>query len=128
MVVRDWLSSTLNDFMNCKRAGKKETTLTPASNLIKEVLRILKDHGYVKEFKIEQGKFEKIIVQLGRINKCKAIKPRFYVRKDGFEKYIKRYLPARDFGILIISTSKGVMTHMEATQKGIGGSLIAYCY
>lgn len=128
MVVRDWLSATLNDFMNCKKAGKKETTINPTSRLINETLKILKQHKYVKEFKMEEGKFVKVIVELGKINKCKAIKPRFYVRKDGFEKYIKRYLPARDFGILIVSTNKGLMTHQEAIEKGIGGSLIAYCY
>jgi len=44
------------------------------------------------------------------------------------EQYIKRFLPARDIGILIISTSKGLMTHKEAMEKGAGGSLIAYCF
>ncbi len=128
MVVRDWLSATLNDFMNCKKAGKKETVIMPVSKLIVNVLKILQKHEYVKEYKIEEGKFQRIIVSLGRINNCKAVKPRFYVKKDEFEKYIQRYLPARDFGILIISTSKGLMTHKEAMEMGIGGSVIAYCY
>ena len=128
MVIRDWLSATLNDFMNCKNAGKKETVIMPVSKLIIHVLKILQKHEYIKEYRIEEGKFQKIIVSLGRINNCKAVKPRFYVKKDEFAKYTQRYLPARDFGILIISTSKGLMTHKEAMEKGIGGSIVAYCY
>lgn len=128
MVVRDWLSATLNDFMNCKKAGKKETVIMPVSKLIVNVLNILKKNKYVEDYRIEEGKFQKIIVSLGKINSCKAVKPRFYVKKDDYEKYVQRYLPARDFGILIISTSKGLMTHTEAIEKGIGGSIVAYCY
>ena len=118
----------LNDFINCKKAGKMETTVIPASNLILEVLKILKNKGYVKEFKIEEGKFNKIIVKIGNLNYCGAIKPNFFVEKGGFEKYVRRYLPARNIGILIVSTDKGIMTHQEAIEKGIGGCLLAYCY
>jgi len=45
-----------------------------------------------------------------------------------YEKWEKRFLPAFDFGLLIVSTSQGVMTHKEAREKGIGGRLIAYVY
>ena len=128
MVVRDWLSTMLNDIMNCKKAGKKKTAITPASNLIIGVLKILKDNGYIKNFEIEEDRFKKVMIKIEKINKCGAIKPRFFVKKNGFDKYIKRYLPARGFGILIVSTNKGLMTHREAIEKGIGGSLIAYCY
>lgn len=128
MVVRDWLSSTLNNFMNSKQVGKKEVVVMPVSKLILGIFEIMKKNNYIVNFKIEEDKLKKAIVELGKINKCKAINPRFYVKKDEFEKYIKRYLPARDFGILIVSTNKGLMTHKEAIEKGIGGSLIAYCY
>ena len=60
--------------------------------------------------------------------KCGAIKPNFSVKKDGFEKFEKRYLPAKDFGVLIVSTSQGIMTHVEAKEKKLGGKLIAYVY
>ncbi len=128
MTTRDWLASLLNDFVNCKRAGRRETVVIPVSKLIIEVLKILKNQGYVEDFKIENDKFDKIIVKIGNLNDCGAIKPRFFVQKGDFEKYIRRYLPARNLGILIVSTNKGIMTHQEAIEKGIGGSLIAYCY
>jgi len=65
---------------------------------------------------------------LGRINDCGVIKPRFPVKKNEFEKWEKRYLPSPDVGLLVISTSKGVMTHREAKELGIGGVLLAYVY
>ncbi|MCX8194183.1 MAG: 30S ribosomal protein S8 [Candidatus Pacearchaeota archaeon] len=128
MVVRDWLSSMLNDLVNCKKAGKKETAAVPVSKLMLDVLKIMKENGYIQDYRVEEEKFKKVIIKIGKLNKCKAIKPRFFVQKDEFEKYIKRFLPARNLGILIVSTNKGLMTHKEAIEKGIGGSLIAYCY
>lgn len=128
MVVRDWLSSMLNDIVNCKRSGKEETIAIPITKLILEVLKIMKDKEYIKDFKVEEDKFKKVIIKIGKINKCGAIKPRFYVKKNQFEKYIRRYLPARNIGILIVSTNKGIMTHQEAIEKRIGGSLLAYCF
>ncbi len=128
MVVRDWLSTMLNDIMNCKKAGKKETTITPVSNLMLGVLKILKENDYIEDFKVEEDKFRKVVIKIKKINKCGSIKPRFFVKKNGFDKYIRRYLPARGFGIIIVSTNKGLMTHREAIEKNIGGSLIAYCY
>ena len=65
---------------------------------------------------------------MGNINKCGSIKPRYNIKKEDYEKFEKRYLPAKDFGFLIVSTSKGVMSHMEAKEKNIGGRLLAYFY
>ena len=47
---------------------------------------------------------------------------------DEIDKYVRRFLPSRDFGFIIVSTSKGLMTHEEAIEKNIGGSLIAYIF
>ena len=128
MTTRDLLASMLNDLINCKKAGKKETVMIPVSNLTLAVLKILKDNGYIEDFKVEKDKFDKVIITIGKLNACGAIKPRFFVQKKSFEKYIKRYLPSRNLGILIVSTNKGIITHKEAIEKGIGGSLLAYCY
>jgi len=64
----------------------------------------------------------------GKMNTCKAIRPRHAVKKAGFEKFEKRYLPARDVGLLVVSTPNGVMTHRDAKKKGLGGRLIAFMY
>ena len=56
------------------------------------------------------------------------IKPRYSVNKDDFEKFEERYLLSRGMGVLIVSTSLGIVTHHEAKKKNIGGKLLAYCY
>jgi small subunit ribosomal protein S8 len=63
-----------------------------------------------------------------KINDCKAIKPRYPVKKDGFEKFEKRYLPARDIGLLVVTTPEGVMTHKQAKEKSVGGRLLCFVY
>jgi small subunit ribosomal protein S8 len=128
MVVKDHLSAMMNDIMNCKKANKNETIVIPATKLLLEVLKMMKKNGYIENFKVEEDKFKKIVIELGRLNKCNSIKPRFYVKKKEIYKYISRYLPSRNIGILIISTNKGLMTQHEVIEKNIGGSLLAYCY
>ncbi len=64
----------------------------------------------------------------GGINKCGAIRPRYSVGKSDYEKFERRYLPAKDFGILIVSTQNGVMTNQSAKEKSLGGRLLAYVY
>ena len=102
----------------------------PASKLIANVLRVMQRHGYIGEFEfIDDGRSGKFRVQLlGRINNCGVIKPRFPVKVAELEEWEKKYLPSRDIGILIISTSKGVMTSREAREQRVGGVLLAYVY
>jgi len=63
-----------------------------------------------------------------KITKCGAISPRFKVKTDEFNNWEQQYLPAYDRGMLLVTTNQGVMSHHEATQKGIGGFLIGYVY
>lgn len=130
MSLNDPLADALSAIKNAERVGKKECIVKPASKLIGNVLKIMKEEGYIEEFEfIDDGKAGIFKVKLkGRINNCNAIKPRFPVKKNEFEKWERRFLPARDFGILIVTTSKGVMTHREAKEVGIGGSLLAFVY
>lgn len=128
--MNDPLADALSAIKNAERVGKKECIIKPASKLIGNVLKIMKDEGYIEEFElIDDGKAGILKVMLkGRINNCNAIKPRFPVKKDEFEKWERRFLLARDFGVLIVTTSKGVMTHRKAKELGIGGSLLAFVY
>ena len=130
MSLMDPLANALNHISNCERVGKKVAYIKPASKLIGRVLKVMQDYGYIGEFEfIEDGRAGIFKVELiGKINKCGAIKPRFPVKKLGYEKFEKRYLPARDFGILIVSTTQGVMSHEEAKKRGLGGRLLAYVY
>lgn len=128
--MNDTLSNALSKIMNAEKAGKNGCEIRPSSSSIVQVLTILKENGYlgeVEERKDNRGKSLAVNL-IGSINKCGSIKPRFPVKKGSFEGFEKRYLPAKDFGVIIVSTSKGVMSHSEAKQKGLGGRLIAYCY
>lgn len=122
---QDIIADTLNEMMNAKRSRKTETIVDRSSKLLINVLELAKKFDYVEDYKKEKLSLE---IKLGKINECKAIKPRFYVKKDNLMKYVKRFLPARGMGIVIISTNQGLMTHIDAIEKNIGGCLIAYFY
>ena len=122
---QDVISDALNNMLNATRAGKNSVSLKRHSKLLLSVLAIAKLRGYVKNYRVENNMLN---VELGKIGHCQSIKPRFVVQVEEIEKYSKRYLPAKDIGILIISTSSGLMTHHTAEEKHIGGSLIAYFY
>ena len=129
-MLNDPLANAFSKIMNAELTGKTECMLKPVSKLLSKLLTMMQDKRYIGSFKvIEDGKGGLIKLSLiGKINKCKVIKPRYPVKKDGFEKFEKRYLPAKDFGIIFVSTSKGIMTHIEAKEKKLGGRLIAYVY
>ena len=114
---------------NTENMGKR-TCRIPASKLIKEMLTVIHKAGYIGSFNfIDNGKTGEFEVELvGRINRSRAIKPRFPAKYTEYEKWEKRYLPSRDFGILIVSTPKGIMTQKEAKEKELGGRMLAYIY
>ncbi len=125
MVVKDHLTNLLNHMMNCKRSGKGTVKFSPFNKTVLDVLEIMKRESYVKTFKVEEQEIE---IEIGKLNFCKSIKPRFNVRKEGIDRFIRRFLPSRKMGIIIMSTNKGLMTHAEANEEGLGGKLIAFCY
>ncbi len=130
MVLNDTLSAALSNAMNAERISREEAVIFPASKIIKQVLSVMHKSGYVGELKeIQDSKGNRLKVKLlGKINNCCAIKPRFSVTLKEYEKFEKRFLPAKDFGIIVVTTNKGIMTHLQAKEKKLGGKLLAYCY
>ncbi len=130
MSMNDPLANVLSALKNAEKVNKKELRILNCSKVIMKVLEILHNKGYIGEFeKIENGRGGELRISLlGNINNVGVIKPRFSVKADGFEKYEKRYLPARGFGVLIVSTNKGIMLHEEAKEQNTGGKLLCYCY
>lgn len=127
----DPLGDALSNIKNSEYAGKLSCILQPSSKLTGNVLKLMQDYNYIGEFEyIDDGKAGVFRVQLkGKVNSCGVIRPRYAVgKKQGFEKFEKRFLPARGFGILMVSTTEGMMSHEEAIERGIGGRLIAYVY
>ena len=130
MTMNDTLAAALSAVMTAEKLSRNEVVVFPSSKILKQVLDVMHKNGYLgehKETKDSKGICMRITL-LGKINKCGAIKPRFSVTLDEYEKFEKRFLPAKDFGIIIVTTNKGIMTHIQAKEKQLGGKLLAYCY
>lgn len=130
MSLNDPLAAVLSKIKNAERIGKKQETTSFNSKLIKNILDLLNELsflGKVEEIETSQGKALKIEL-LGNINGLGVIKPRYSIKLADYEKFEKRFLPAKDFGVLIVSTHKGIMTHNEAKEKKLGGRLLIFCY
>ena len=130
MSMNDPLANALSSILNDEKIGKHESMTAPSSKIIRKVLEVMKDNGYIGNFEeIKNGRGDSIRINLlGNINKCGVIKPRYSIKNDQFEKFEKRYLLARGMGILILSTPAGIMSHNDAKKKKTGGKLLAYCY
>jgi small subunit ribosomal protein S8 len=126
----DPLVNALNSIINHENRRKKECIITPASSLVGRVLRLIQAKGYIGEIEyIDDGRQGKFRVQLfGRINECKAIRPRYATKVKEMEKWEKRFLPSRELGAVILSTPLGVLDHKAAKEKNVGGVVIAYVY
>ena len=123
----DVVADGLNMLKNAKKAGKEIVKISRISNLLIEVLKIMKQKNLIKRYKID-GKNKSVEITLGNLFECRSVKPRFTVKVEQIEKYRRRYLPARNIGTLLISTNRGLMTHEEALEENKGGVLIAYFY
>lgn len=106
----------------------------PASNLKKEITKILFDQGYILNYKFDDETVQgtiKIALKYNPQTKVNAIKCLTRVSKPGMRKYTGyREMPRviNGLGIAIISTSKGVMTNKEAAEQKIGGEVLCYVY
>lgn len=130
MAINDTLANVMSKIQSYEIAGKSEVPIYPSSKTIKKLLDIMNSHNYVGKYTTANTTRGEVLNLnlLGKINKCGVIKPRFNIKKDEFEKFERRYLPAKGFGFLLVSTSKGIMTNEEAKTNGVGGKLLAYIY
>ena len=126
----DPLSDAFTQIFNAEQAGHYEVTVNPASKMLGSMLSIMQSSGYGGEYqKIDDGRGGAYRVELiGAINRCGVIKPRHSVKRAEFDKWESRYLPARDFGLLILTTNQGIMNHYDAKKERVGGRLLAYIF
>lgn len=129
--MTDTIANGMTALMNNEMRLKRECVITPASKLLGRVLRVIQLNGYIGEFEfIDDGRTGKFKIQLlGRINKCGAVRPRFKVKADEFENWERTFLPSKDMGLLVVSTSLlGVTSQKAAKEENVGGRLLAFIY
>ena len=132
--MTDPIADLLTRIRNAIMAGHKVVE-APASNLKKEVARILFEKGYILSYKVVEGEGPqgvlKIALKYNSKSKKPAIKEIQRVSRPGLRQYtgvdeMPRVL--NGLGIAIISTSKGLMTDKEAKKEKIGGEVLCYVY
>jgi len=130
MSMNNPLAAVLSRIQNAERIGKREFTTHANSKVIKQVLSIMQSEGFIAGFEESADKKGNLLVVKlnGNLNKAGVVTPNFTVTRGNFEMFEKRYLPAKDFGVLIITTNKGIMTHKRAKEQHLGGKLLAYAY
>lgn len=129
----DPISDFLTRLRNAMMAGHKLVEI-PASNLKKDITKILYDQGYILNYKFVNEGYQgtiKIALKYDRATKTPAIRKIERASKPGLRKYsgaqdLPRVL--NGLGIAIISTSHGVMTDKQARQSNIGGEVLCYVY
>ncbi len=121
---QDIVADALNQIMNAKRAKKTELVLKRNSKLLRDILDMAKQEGHLN-YSVEG---REVKIEIKKLNEFRAIKPRYTVSVKTINKYVRRFLPAKNFGFVIVSTNKGLMKHSEAEEKNLGGCLIAYVY
>ncbi len=129
MFMVDRVADAINVIKTHEHVGREECVVD-STNLTKAILDVMKRESYVKGYEeFTEGKARKLRVQLSnKINDIGVIKPRHAVKANEIQGYEMQYIPSRDFGMLIISTSQGLLTNKEAKVKDIGGRLVAYVY
>merc|ERR1739847_64951 len=130
MVRMSVMNDALKNICNAEKAGKRQVILRPTSKVLVKFLKVMQKHGYINEFEIiDDQRGGKIAVDLnGRLNKCGVISPRFDLKLKNFEKFTSNLLPSRQFGILVLTTNKGIMDHNEARKAHIGGKVLGFFY
>ena len=130
MALNDTLANLMSKMQNALGKGKNEIVVKPISKVMLQVLELLKAKGYIDSIEVTEDGRGNFVTVTGftQINKCDVIKPRHAFKVSSIVATEQQYLPAKNFGVVIVSTNQGLMTLQEARDKHLGGKLIAYCY
>ena len=129
----DPIADFLTRIRNAAMAGHKVVEI-PASNLKKEMTKILFDQGYILSYKFIENKVQdiiKIALKYDKESRQPIIKKLERISTPGLRKYAGANEMPRvlnGLGIAIISTSRGVMTNKKARQENVGGEVLCYVY
>ncbi len=125
----DRLADSINTIKANERIGRRECSVY-STRLTRAVLDLMQKNGYIEGYEEYTDRYAHMLkVKLSRrINNIGVAKPRYSIGNADIQRYEERYIPSKDFGILVLSTPKGLLTNREARAAGTGGRLIAYMY
>lgn len=132
MLVTDPIADLLTRVRNANQMRYNEVVV-PSSNVKLAIVKILKDEGYIENYKIEKNEVQDNIIltlKYGK-NKERVISGLKRISKPGLRVYAKaEEIPTvlNGLGISIVSTSKGIMTGKEAKKENLGGEVLAYVW
>ncbi len=132
-MITDPISDYLTRVRNATMAGHRVVEI-PASNLKKEMTKILFDQGYILSYKFNDDTVQgtiKIALKYDKLTKQSVIKKLERISKPGLRKYVGAGEMPRvlnGLGVAIVSTSHGVMTNKKAIQENVGGEVLCYVY
>ena len=131
MVMTDPIADMLTRIRNANRQHH-ETVMVPASKLKVDIAEILKNEGFIKGYKVEgEGPIKNIVITLKYRGNERVITDLKRISKPGLRVYAKvNEMPKvlNGLGIVILSTSQGLMTDKEARAKQVGGEVLAYIW
>lgn len=130
-MVTDPIADMLTRIRNANQQ-RHEEVVVPASKLKVQLAEILKNEGFIKEYKVEgEGVIKNIVITLKYKGNDRVISGLKRVSKPGLRQYAKvNEIPKvlNGLGIVVLSTSQGLMTDKEARAKQIGGEVLAYIW
>ena len=132
MVVTDPIADMLTRIRNANAMKYKEVSM-PVSKVKTEIAKILKDEGFIEDYKVSKdGNFGKLVLTLKYTNKKeRVITGLKRISKPGLRLYAKNNEVPKvlnGFGIAVVSTSRGIMTDKEARKQNLGGEIMAYIW
>jgi small subunit ribosomal protein S8 len=131
-MLTDPIADMLSRIRNANKA-LHDTTTMPTSRMKEEIARILKDEGYIRDFRVEKGEsYDTLVIELkfGR-NRERVITDLKRVSKPGRRVYAKKDRLPRvlgGMGTAILSTSGGLITSRTAEQRGVGGEVVCFVW
>ena len=131
-MLTDPVADMLTRIRNANKALQESVSM-PSSNLKVEIARLLRDEGYIRDFRVEKGEsFDTLVVELkfGR-NRERVITGLRRVSKPGRRVYAKKDRLPRvlgGMGVAIMSTSDGLVTSRTAQERGVGGEVLCFIW
>ena len=131
-MLTDPIADMLSRIRNANRA-LHETTTMPTSRMKEEIARILKEEGYIRDYRVEKGEsYDSLVIELkfGR-NRERALTDLKRVSKPGRRVYARKDRLPRvlgGMGVAVLSTSTGLVTGRTAQERGIGGEVVCFIW